>query len=233
MALKSISKDSVNRFTALIIGDAGVGKTSLIKTIPEDERVCCLSAESGLLAVRDLVESGRVEGYEITSFADMKEAYQLLLTPDFQNRYKWIFIDSLTEISGRCVEAMKQKYQSKSDSFSLWGEYSDLMQMIIKGFRDLQAYSVIFTCLPSIETDELKRRYVGAAIAGKQLQERLTSYFDLVLYMNIQQADDGSTYRAFYTQPIDRYPAKDRSGKLSQIEKPDLAYIKNKILGGN
>lgn len=230
MALKPISKNSVNRTTALIIGEAGIGKTSLIRTIPEEDRVCVLSAESGLLAVRDIVESGRVEGYEITSFADMREAYQLLLSPDFQNRYKWIFLDSLTELSARCVDAMKQKYQSKSDSFSLWGEYSDLMQMIIKGFRDLQSYSVVFTCLPSIETDELKRRYVGAAIAGKQLQERLTSYFDLVLYMTTRQTDDGTEYRCFLTQPIERYPAKDRSGKLAPIEKPDLSHIQNKIL---
>lgn len=230
MALRPITTQSVDRFTSLIIGEAGTGKTSLLRTIPKDEKVCCLSSEAGLLAVRDMVSDGLVEGYEITSFADMREAYQLLLSTDFQSRYKWVFIDSLTEISSRCVEAMKSKYTSKADSFNLWGEYSDLMQMIIKGFRDLQAYSVVFTCLPSVETDEFKRRYVGAAIAGKQLQERLTSYFDLVLYMTIQQSDDGSTYRAFYTQPIDRFPAKDRSGKLSPIEKPDLSHIQNKIL---
>lgn len=232
MALKQINRETADRFTALVIADAGIGKTSLIRTIPKDEPVCVLSAEAGLLAVRDMVSDGLVEGFEVTSFSDMKEAYQLLLSPDYQKRYKWVFIDSLTEISSRCVEAMKIKYTSKTDAFSLWGEYNDLMAMIIKGFRDLQSYSVVFTCLPTIELDDLKRRYVGAAISGKQLQERLTSYFDLVLYMTIQSAEDGTQHRVFLTQPIDRYPAKDRSGKLLPVEKPDLAHIQNKILGG-
>jgi hypothetical protein len=143
------------------------------------------------------------------------------------------FIDSLSEIAARCVEAMKAKYPNKADSFNLWGEYSDLITMIIKGFRDIPAYNVVFTCLPSVEKDENNVRYIGAAIPGKTLQERLTSYFDEVLYMTSQRAEDGTEYRCFLTQPVDRYPAKDRSGKLKPIEKPNLAYIKSKIFGGN
>jgi hypothetical protein len=51
--------------------------------------------------------------------------------------------------------------------------------------------------------------------------------------MTMQKADDGTEYRAFITQSFEKYPAKDRSGKLSIIEKPDLAYIKAKIMNGH
>ena len=61
MPLKPIVAEKVDRFTALVIGEAGIGKTSLLRTIPEEDKVCVLSAESGLLAVRDLVKAGRVE----------------------------------------------------------------------------------------------------------------------------------------------------------------------------
>jgi hypothetical protein len=233
MALTPITLESTDRVNMLIIGKAGIGKTSLIRTIPEDQKVCVLSAESGLLCVRDLVQAGKVEGFEIGSFADFKEAYRLLNTDRaVQERYAWVFIDSLTEIAGRCAEAMKAKYPSKSDSFSLWGEYTDLMTLLIKGFRDLKAYNVVFTCLETIELDEAKRRHIAPAIAGKQLQERLTSYFDEVLFMSAFNRDDGSEYRAFVTQPWERFPGKDRSGKLDLIEKPDLDHVRQKILNG-
>jgi hypothetical protein len=232
--LKPITLDTNTRFTALVIGSAGIGKTSLIRTIPEAEKVCVLSAESGLLCVRDLIAAGKVEGFEIGSFSEFKEAYQTLSTSkEYKDRYQWVFIDSLTEISGRCVEAMQAKFPSKSDSFSLWGEYNALMVQLIKGFRDLTDYNVVFSCLDTIELDEVKRRYVSPAISGSQLKERLTSYFDEVLYMTEMKSDDESAYRAFVTQPWERFPGKDRSGRLELIEKPDLGHIKAKILDGD
>lgn len=230
MALKPITPESLDRCTIVVIGPAGIGKTSLLRTIPEGESACVLSAEAGLLSVRDLVKAKLVTGFEIGSFSEMKEAFDILNNdPAFKEKYQWIFIDSLTEISSRCVEAMKAKYPSKSDSFNLWGEYIELMTMIIKGFRDIAHYSVVFSCLPSVEKDENNRRFIGPAISGNSLKERLTSYFDEVFYMTSQKDAEGNEHRVFITQPWERYPAKDRSGRLNLVEKPDLNLIKTKI----
>lgn len=231
--LKPISQETNSRFIGLVVGDAGIGKTSLLRTIPEGENVCVLSAESGLLCVRDLVASKKVTGFEIGSFADMAEAHQFLMTnQEAKARYQWVFIDSLTEISSRCVEAMKAKYPNKADSFNLWGEYTDKMTGIIKGFRDMPDYNVVFTCISSIEKDELNRRFVGPSISGSGLKERLSSYFDEVFYMISMKDSEGVERRVFVTQPYDRYQSKDRSGKLNTIEMPNLGQIKAKILGG-
>lgn len=90
MPLCKITPQATNRFCCLVIGQAGTGKTSLLRTImgqeydqesrewkqsrEPTEKVLTLSAESGLLCVRDLVEQGMVEGYEIGSLQDFREA---------------------------------------------------------------------------------------------------------------------------------------------------------------
>lgn len=231
MALKPITIESNSRFCCLVIGPAGIGKTSLIRTIPDGDKVCVVSAEAGLLCVRDLVKNGRIEGYEVGSFQDMAEVYTFLSTNnEAKARYQWVFVDSLTEIASRAVEAMKAKYPDRKDSFPMWGEYGDKMTALIKGFRDLSSYNVVFTCLDSIEKDDLNRRFVGPQISGGALKERLPSYFDEVFYMTTLKDPNGQEGRFFVTQPYDRFPGKDRSGKLALVENPNLSTIKSKIL---
>ncbi len=231
MALQFITPQSADRLTALVIGRAGIGKTSLLRTIPEDEPVCTLSAEAGLLCVRDLVTAGRVTGVEIRSLAEFQEALAALKTEEWRAAYRWVFIDSLTEIAARCVEDYQRRYPDKKDSFNLWGGYLDTMTGLIKAFRDLTSYNVVFTCLESVEYDEVKRRHIGPDISGRQLKERLTSYFDEVFYMTSMPGANGDERRVLYTQPRPGQPGKDRSGRLDEIENPDLAHIKAKILG--
>jgi len=231
MALKQISIETTTRFIALVIGQSGIGKTSLLRTLPQGEPVFVVSAEAGLLCVRDLVECGRVQGVEVSSFADLAEVYTYLVSPQAE-AYKWIFIDSLTEIAARCIEAMKAKYPSKADSFNLWGEYSDKMTALIKAYRDLRAFNVVFTCLDATEKDETNRRYVGPSISGSGLKDRLSSFFDEVFHMVSLPDSEGKERRALITQPWERYQAKDRSGKLALVESPHLGQIKAKIFGG-
>lgn len=243
MALRKISPEKTNRICALVVGPAGIGKTSLLRTILGQTfgpngweqiaepagRVCTLSAESGLLCVRDLVESGHVEGFEIGTFGELREAQACFLQPEFQERYQWIFIDSLTEISARCVENVKQKFPSASDSFKMWGEYNDVMTQAIKAFRDLTSYNVIFTCLETVDKDQNNVRYKAPSISGSGLKERLTSYFDEVFYMERLIDETGNSSLVFRTrEPVG--VAKDRSGKLAAVEDANLLTIRNKIL---
>jgi GTPase SAR1 family protein len=91
MALKPINNDSIDTIKLLVVGQAGIGKTSTMRTITNsepDRKVCVLSAESGLLSVRDLIKSGAVEGWEIRSLDDMREAHKNLSTDEvLRHRY--------------------------------------------------------------------------------------------------------------------------------------------------
>lgn len=244
MALVKITPQSADRICVLLLGVAGIGKTSQIRCLLGQEfkggqwvdsgfppeKPLVLSAESGLLGLRDLVASGAVEGFEIRSLAEFREALQWCLSPEFKaGGYKWIFIDSLTEISSRCVESLQAKYPSKGDSLKMWGEYAQQMTDIVKAFRDMAGVSVVFTCLVGTEKDEFNRRWPCPDIAGSALKNRLTSYFDESLVMERIQQDEGQEFLAFKTSDPAGL-AKDRSGKLNPLEKPNLLSIKHKII---
>jgi len=231
MALKQICVETNSRFLALVIGQSGIGKTSLIRSIAEDEPVFVVSAEAGLLCVRDLVESKRVQGVEVSSFADLSEVFSFLASPA-ASAFKWVFIDSLTEISARCLEAVKIKFPSRSDSFPMWEFYNSQMTALIKAYRDLPMFNVVFTALHSEEKDDQNRRYIGPLLTGKALKEMIASWFDLVLYMVSLPDKEGKEQRCFITSPYTCWPAKDRSGKLAVVEAPHLGQIESKILGG-
>lgn len=230
MAIKKITPQTTDRITCLVIGASGRGKTSLLKTIPEEENALVISAESGLLCVRDLVTSGRVTGFEIDHFLDVEEVYGRALNEKYLDHYKWIFIDSLTEVADLCVENCKEIYTNPSDTLKMWGEYSARMKEMIKAFRDMPHYNVVFTCLESVDTDEMGARFVGPKMQGKAFKETLVSLFDEVFYLNMKKDEAGEDVREFVTQPIDKLPAKDRSGKLETFEAPDLSVVYNKIM---
>lgn len=247
--LKPITIESVSRICALVIGPSGIGKTSLIWTlfgyrwdggwVPPERPVqwpcCVVSAEAGLLSVRKLVADGLVEGYEVGSLDDFRDVYDHLCGRHGRERYAggWIFVDSLTEISDRCNKHFKEKYPQKEKSFDRWDDYQMLMTTLIKGFRDATAFNVVFTALPLVDKDEHNRRFIGPNVTGNNLRQLLTSFFDEVFYYTNIPGDDGTEYRTFITGPYERYPGKDRSGRLNLFEPPDLLHIHRKILGDN
>ena len=240
--LKRIEPQSTDRIAALVIGPSGIGKTSLLRTLCGEgfkngkwekydvavEKTCVFSAESGLLCVRDLVVSKEIQGYEINTLDEFKEAQQMCLSEGFKKEgYKWVFIDSLTEIAARCVEKYKLKYSDARDTFKLWGEYSTALTDLVKAFRDMTDFNVVFTCLEAMEKDEDGIGRLMPDIPGSALKNRLTSYFDEVFHMEKTRDASGYTVRFSTASPIGL--AKDRSGKLDQYELPNLLYIKQKI----
>ena len=247
MALVKTTWQDVNRIACLIVGQAGTGKTSLIRTIRgqkynpdtnewdlpyEPETVCILSAESGLLCIKDLLLANEVDSYNISSLAEFNEAAELLANGQMKDGngqlYQWIFIDSLTEIATKCAEEKQREYTNKKDSFKLWGDYNQEMTAVIKKFRDMLQYNVVFTCLEKVTEGS-----IIPDLPGTTLNSRITSYFDEVLHITKQPNKGGKIISIFTTKwPVGL--AKDRSGKLSDVtDDANLLEIKAEILKNN
>jgi hypothetical protein len=201
-----------------------------LRTIPEEERVFVISAEGGLLCVQDLVESGFVTGVEVKDTAEVWEAIRLLQDERWRQEYRWVFIDSLTEIARFCWEECAAGFTGR-DNRQLCGIFGPAFRKLLVPFRDMSTYDIVATCLEKIKKD-VDGHVLGFEpdVVGGSAETLLKSTFDVLVYMDTVTAKDGKRVRAFITHPDNRQPAKDRSGVLAPVEPPDLGLLKRKIL---
>lgn len=215
----------------LIFGESGVGKTTLAKTVGEPTLI--ISAESGLLSLEgsdidviDLLtdDEGRLLPKE-KRIARLGEVYKFLNLPETQKKYKWVFLDSMTEIFQNLVEQLQSEYTDSKDTIKMWGEYAKRARSLVKSFRDLPHYNVVFTALSAEDKDENNRRFTKINVNGS-ISTQLPSFFDEVFYYYIHE-----DRRLLLTGKQENVMAKDRSGKLNKNEEPNLGLIAKKIRG--
>jgi len=205
-----------------VYGEAGIGKTTLCSTAP---RPLIISAEGGLLSLSD----HKIPVVEIQSRKDCDEVYDWLTMSEDAKAYDTICIDSLSEIAEVLLTEYKRSYK---DARQAYGEMNDDMAILIRAFRDLSEKHVYFSCKIKRLVDE-KSGLVSfiPSVPGNTLLQSLPFFFDELFVMRMGKLEDGSLYRYLQTTKDLQYEAKDRSGKLSSIVKPNIAEIITQITG--
>ena len=212
----------VNGIKVLTYGQAGAGKTSLCATTGEPTII--ISAESGLLSLR----GHDIPVIEVKSIADVHEAYQFVVSSDEAKDFRWVCLDSISEIAE--VVLNHEKKISK-DPRQAYGALSEQMQDLLRAFRDLPGKNVYM----SAKMDRQKDQQTGAmlyapSMPGAKLGQGIPYLFDEVFVLRAEKADDGMTYRTLQTAGDYQYIAKDRSGCLDLYEEPSLSTIAAKII---
>lgn len=214
--LTSTNNVDTQYIKVIVHAPAGAGKTRLCATV---ESPLIISAEGGLLSLRE----HNLPAYVIKSMDDMKGAYQEAMKPE----YKWICIDSISEIAEILLADLKSK---KADARQAYGEMNDTMVAMVRSFRDLDKHIYM-----TAKQDKVKDEVTGAMLyspgaPGKQLSQALPYLFDEVFALQTWKDEQGVMQRALQTQRDNQYDAKDRSGALAFAEPADLGFIQNKIL---
>jgi len=231
MNISSTKDVGIGALKFLIFGESGAGKTTLAKTINEPTLV--ISAEAGLLSLRgasldvvdiSLDDAGQVIPQE-KRIARLGEVYQYLLTEEARKKYKTIFIDSLSEINQNLLVQLNLEFSDAKDTLKMYGELAKKMRSLIKSFRDLPFYNVIFTALSEADKDEAGNRYIGPQLVGK-LSSQVGAFFDECFYIH---CDHDTGERVLITGKSDKLLAKDRSGRLDKNEPANLGLIMDKI----
>lgn len=205
----------------LVYGMAGAGKTYLARTAPG--KVLVISAEAGLLSIRD---AQNVEAIEVKSAAEVVEVYEALRSGKLQ--YDTVCLDSISEISELLLQAEKAKHK---DARKAYGEVQESVTNVMRAFRDLQMH-VMFICKEDkVNNDGVFEQ--APKMVGTKLGQSITYFFDEVLALRVIEDTDaeGNPVQARWLQTRigQGYVAKDRSGKLEAFEEPNLTKLIEKL----
>jgi phage nucleotide-binding protein len=217
--LKSTGNLSANGVKLLVYGQAGAGKTSLIPTLPNP---IVLSAEGGLLSIQD----AELPYLEITTMAELQEAYKWLAESAEAAQFESVAIDSISEIAEVVLNYEKK---INKDPRAAYGSMQEQMADIIRVFRDLPSKHVLMTAKLEKTQDEMGRVLYAPSMPGNKTGQSLPYFFDEVLALRVERDAEGNSQRALMCDSDGLWLAKDRSGKLNAWEAPDLSMIITKI----
>lgn len=241
---------------ALITGPAGVGKTSLLRTL-DTKSTLFVDLEAGDLAVQDVkVDTLRPQTWEeccdIAAFlggpnpslpadsyyseAHYKAVLDKLGNPKELDKYETYFIDSIT-VSGRlCFRWAEQQPEAfsergKKDLRGTYGLHGRAMVNWLTQIQHARGKNVIFVAILEKRVDDFNVAHHEIQIEGSKTGRELPGIVDQILTLQWVDFGDGNPLRAFVcTQPNPwDYPAKDRAGRLDQIEEPHLGKLLTKL----
>jgi hypothetical protein len=239
----------------LIVGPTGVGKTSLLRTLDAD-RTLFVDVEAGDLAVLDLpVPTIRVDDWPTArdlacriggpnkSFPPMacySPAHYEAIGGALEDldRYDTIFVDSLTAItrlSFRWAEQQPEAFSERTgrkDTRGAYGLHAREMILWLNQLQHARAKNVIFVGILERVVDEFNRAEWQLQSEGSKTSRELPGIVDqIITYQFLDFGDGKPPVRGFVcSNPnVWNFPAKDRSGRLDQIEQPDLGKLLTKL----
>lgn len=219
--LKKTGGLTANGVKLLVYGQAGSGKTSLIRTLPNP---IVLSAEGGLLSIQD----ADLPYIEIKDMEDLREAYAWAKDSEEAAGFESVALDSISEVA---EVVLQYELKNNKDGRAAYGELNTVMQELIRAFRDLPGKHVYMSAKLEKSTDEMGKLLYNPSMPGKSLTQGLPYFFDEVLALRVERDADGNSQRAIMCDSDGLWLAKDRSGKLDAWESPDLGEIIRKIGG--
>lgn len=200
----------------LIYGRAKSGKTRLAPTAPKPFIV---STDAGLSSIRE---------YDLPFHNVKAHKDYLLVEQAFQkgelSNYQTLIIDDLTELAEIFLTERKPHYKNLKQAY---GDLNDEMMRVIRFWRCQEQITVVFIC----KEEKTKDEYTGAitygpCIPGKAVSPMLPYLLGSVYHMEIwTDPATGKNHEVLRCKQNNQYEAGDRSGKLGELEFPNLSSI--------
>jgi len=244
----------------LIVGLPGVGKTSLLRTLRTKMLASTLfvDIEAGDIAVADLpVASVRprtwsdcrdiacalggpnpalpaTAAYSEAHYTEVMKNAELARLASFST----LFVDSLTAAARLSFQAAEQLPEATSDRGrkdlrAIYGAHARSMLAWLHQLQHARDRNVILVAVLERNIDELNISTWQPQIEGAKTGRELPAIVDEIITMQWVDFGDRKPVRAFVcTNPNPwGYPAKDRSGRLEQLEPPNLDALIEKLTG--
>lgn len=231
-APRNTSDGSAMFHKVLVPAAPGWGKTTQATHMAERYgKGFILSGEGGLMSV---VSAG-IDYLPFTSFDgktdpdageySFRDLFRWLKTAEFRDAgYRWLMIDSLTELSDLIMKASTAAAEAavagtdkKVNGFEAYSQHNAWLIGACKAIRDLQMH-VVMTALVKSSDDENGNRQHFVMVNGKQAQQQLPGIFDHV-FCGIRTAgktdtaDTKKVHRYIVTDDVKGWPGKTRDEK--------------------
>jgi hypothetical protein len=212
-----------NKTSLAIFGPSGVGKTSLLRTLPADHTVC-LDLEAGMKSVQDWPGAS----IPIRSFVDFRDLAVLIGGPDpaadpnawysaqhhqhvrsvyagsgveeFLASKAIIFVDSITDLTRQAMVYAKQQpeaFSERTGKPDVRGAYGLLGREVIQALKHLQhapGKTVIFVGVLEKVTDEFNVTIWQPQMEGSKAGRELPGIVDQVISLHLFSRDAEGSY---------------------------------------
>jgi hypothetical protein len=242
-----------------ILGRPGVGKTSLLRTVSPQALVQTLfiDMEAGDIGIAGLpVASVRPETwpefcdiacviggpnsavapgapYSLAHYERVMADESLARLADFET----LFIDSLSELSRRCLRWAEQQPEAfsergRKDLRAVYRLLGRELPAALQQLQHMRSRNVIFVCVLEKLVDDFNVATWRPQIEGQKTANVLPAIVDELITMEFINFGDGKPVRAFVCNEPNSWnlPGKDRSGKLAQVEEPHLGKLLAKLI---
>ncbi|MDD9977090.1 MAG: ATP-binding protein, partial [Boseongicola sp.] len=236
-----------------IFGKSGIGKTSLLWTL-DAQSTLFFDLEAGDLAIegwsgdtirpRTWIEcrdfavfiggpNPALRDDQVYSQAHYDAVCEQFGDPTALNKYQTVFIDSITVAGRLCFQWAKGQPQAvsertgKPDMRGAYGLHGQEMIAWLTHLQHTRDKNVWFVGILDEKLDDFNRKTFVPQIDGSKTGNELPGIVDEVVAMAEVSPDGSDPYRAFVCHTLNPFgfPAKDRSGRLDQIEEPHLGRL--------
>ncbi len=205
----------------LIYGESGVGKTTLLGTAPKPLLV--LDFEAGA----DVIFAGQ-DGVDILYVYGKKDLREALLWLKNQKEYKTIAFDGFSIYAQQVLGEILEARNKETATFYEWGLLVKHLKEVILGLMKPTSFT-IFTSLLKKVKDQNNNLVAMHPDLPQSVRQYLKAVVDLVGIMYI---DKEGKRKLGFTSPKGVAEVKDRSGRLTEVEEPDIEKILQKVFKG-
>lgn len=220
--------DVVPTINMLVYGRGGTGKSTFGSTFPKP---LFLDFENG---VKYFKQRGiEVPVIQFDKFPTHEEQAKLVAYAKADS-FETIVIDPIGEAMEKLIKdtdlvgGSKYRQSGGEPTMTGWGKIKDEMRSFLKGMRDTGKNVVITAHTTEVQDGEtLKQR----PLLATKLVDELIAMVDIVGYLDVVKDSEGEEKRVIRVNPSDdKFDAKDRTGALPTLIKPEYEWIKNQIV---
>lgn len=222
LKFQTLENANPTRGTFLVYGRSGSGKTHFAGTFPKP---LFLDMRGGLETVR----KKKVAYLRPTTYLEMLEG----AVPAHVKQFKTLVFDHMTEAGNLLMKEVLGDAKREIPQMQDWQLIIERMRRLLEAYvsDDLVDKHIVFCAEETYNKDELTGEILATISAPGKIREEAPTYFDFVFHLrNCFNPTTKTKGRWALTEPDGRHQdAKDRSGALDKLERPDFEGIWTKV----